>query len=110
MNAPLPDGPTLGELLRRLEEVVKQLTDISKKMETDRIEASVTYVRKDVYGAEWSHLQTRVGDLEESAQAKEKQAADTRRQFLFIVLGLAIPVIASLLLSVNQYLASGGTP
>lgn len=100
--------PTLGEVLRRLEEVVRQLTDISSQMKADRVEASNTYVRKDVYGAEYTSHERRLKDLEDENQTREKQAADTRRQFIFLVLSLAIPVIASLLLSVNQYLASGG--
>lgn len=99
--------PTLGELLRRLEEVVKQLQDISSKMERDRSDAALTYVRKDVYGAEYTGHERRLKDLEDESAAREKTAADTRRQFIFLVLSLAIPVIASLLLSVNQYLSSG---
>ena len=99
--------PTLGELLRRLEEVVKQLQDISGKMERDRSDAAQTYVRKDVYSAEFQSHERRIKDLESENQDREKQAADTRRQFIFLVLSLAIPVIASLLLSVNQYLSSG---
>lgn len=99
--------PTLGEVLRRLEQVVTQLQDISNKMDKDRSDAALTYVRKDVYNAEAGAHERRIKDLEDENQAKEKTAADTRRQFIFLVLSLAIPVLASLLLSINQYLSSG---
>lgn len=89
--------PTLGEVLRRLEDVARRLES-----------AEATYVRKDVYDARHNNVTRRVEQIETEMDAREKSAEAFRRQVLLLVIGLAIPAVVSLLLAVNNFLASGG--
>jgi hypothetical protein len=102
------DEPSLGEVLRRLDDVARQMTALALQMRDDRLEAAATFVRQDVYTANTIALTTRVTKIEADDEAKEKDAAAFRRQLLFIILAVAIPAIASLLLAVNNFLAAGG--
>lgn len=106
----MADEPTLGEVLRRLEQVASELAKVTEQLRTDRVEAAATYVRKDVYIAETTSVTVRVGKLEDDNEAKEKDAAAFRRQLLFMILGIAIPAIGGLLLAINNFLSAGGTP
>jgi cell division protein FtsB len=103
----MTDEPTLGEAMRRLDAVARQLDALAKTMADDRRDFASTYVRYDVYTARHSHLETRVKDLEDDSQLKEKTAAETRRQFVFLVLGIAIPAVIGLLLGIASIT---GTP
>lgn len=100
--------PTLGEVLRRLDEVARQMTTLSLQLVEDRREAAATFVRRDVYEARTESLTRDVSDLKADADAKEKTAAETRRQFVFLVLGIAIPAILGLLLAVTNFLSTSG--
>lgn len=104
----MPDGePTLGEVLRRLNEVSGQMTALGNQMAQDRRDAADTYVRRDVYDARHAGVLRRVDEIEADADTREKAAADFRRQLLFIVLGTAIPAVFALLLAINNFLANG---
>ena len=41
--------PTMGEVVRRLEDIAKQIERTSNDIRTDRAEQARTYVRQDVY-------------------------------------------------------------
>ena len=48
----MPEDPTLGEILRRLDELSRQLIDLTREIKEDRTVAATTYVRQDVYQAQ----------------------------------------------------------
>lgn len=100
--------PSLGEVFRRLEEVSRQLAALADQMAKDRVAAEVVFVRKDVYAAETLALTTRVTKVELDDETRDREAAAFRRQLFFIVLAIALPAIAGLLLAVNNFLAAGG--
>jgi hypothetical protein len=102
------DEPTLGEVMRRLEQVSRDMAAISTQLAEDRRTAETTFVRKDVYAAETFATGGRVKKLEDDNEAKEKESAAFRRQVLLMILGIAIPAIAGLLLTVNTILSNGG--
>lgn len=103
------DEPTLGEALRRLDAVSKHLDTLAAQMAEDRRDFASTYVRHDVYEARHLSLDRRVTILEADNEDREKTAAETRRQFMFLVLGIAIPAVAGFLLGLAS-LVSGGVP
>lgn len=103
------DEPTLGEALRRLDAVTQQLNTVARQMAEDRREFASTYVRYDVYEARHLSLDRRVTLLETDAEQKERTAEETRRQFVFLVLGIAIPAVGGLLLSMFLFLGRGVT-
>lgn len=105
----MTDEPTLGEAMRRLDSVTRQLEALAKSMAEDRRDFASTYVRYDVYTARHGHLESRVKDLETDAELKEKTAAETRRQFVFLVLSIAIPAIIGLLLGIASITGAPGT-
>lgn len=111
------DEPTLGEIMRRLDEVARQMTVLAAQMTRDREAAAATYVPRELYNARHDHVNMRIdalrGDvrnLEEEADARERTAAETRRQFMFLVLSIAIPAVGGLLLSMFLLVARGGMP
>lgn len=103
------DEPTLGEAMRRLDAVTKQLDDLARMLAEDRRSFASTYVPREVYEARHNSLDRRVTLLEADAEAKEKTAADTRRQFVFLVLGIAIPAVLGLLLGVASVTGAPGS-
>ena len=105
---PDPHEPTLGEILRRLDAVAAQMTTLAAEMRQDRLDAAATYVRKDVYESRHKNLKDDVTNLETYNKEREKREADTRRQFMFLMLSIAVPAILGLLLAVNNFLATGG--
>lgn len=89
--------PSLAEVLRRLDETSRQLESIVGQMRSDRLEYATTYVRKDVYGAEFMALSRRVSDVEEYQASREKVAAETRRQLYLVVLASFLPSLGTLI-------------
>lgn len=100
--------PTLGEVLRRLNEVSATMQDMAQRLERERVENAVTFVRKDVYDARHVILTERVKGLEQDADDREKAAEAFRRQVLVVVIGVALPAFLALVLAVNNFLAAGG--
>lgn len=96
----MADEPTLGEALRRLDAVTDEVKALARALAEDRRSFATTYVPRELYEARHRHLEGRVIDLERGEEERDKTAADTRRQFLFLVLGIAIPAVIGLLLGV----------
>ena len=63
MTTPSNSEPTLGEVLRRLDDVSRQMTELAREMKADRAEAAATYVRQDVYVAQRQAMEAMVADL-----------------------------------------------
>ena len=86
MNPPPINEPTLGEVLRRLDDVARQLGEISREIKEDRAIAAGTYVRQDVYMAERTAQSAIVADLHGDIQSAktelrgEVQALKAQRQ------------------------------
>lgn len=90
------DEPTPAELLRRLDEVSRQLLDLTTELRYVNRSAAETYVRKDVFS------EARIADAEKHREQerdidalKESRAGDAafRRQ---VLLGLGVALIGIL--------------
>lgn len=113
------EPPNLGEALRRVEAVSKQLSDLAHEMKEDRAAFAATYVRRDVYeearkfdGAVVHDLNGDLGALREQTaneittlkkdtgreikELKDQRAADiaTRRQMVLALLGMGLTLLA----------------
>ena len=103
----MADEPTIGEAMRRLDTVSKQMETLARQLAEDRRDFASTYVRHDLYEARHLSLDRRVTLLEAGDEAREKDEADTRRQLMFIVLAVALTAVAGLLVGLAN-LALGG--
>lgn len=102
------EPPTLGEVLRRLDQVAETMVNLSGEMRQDRKDAAAIYVRQDVYVRDHKVISDNIEDLEEYNKDREKREADTRRQLVFLMLSIAVPAILGLLLAVNNFISAGG--
>lgn len=107
--------PSLGEVLRRVDEVSRQMKDIADAMTIERRENAATYLRRDLYEARHTALTKRMDGVESEladdrkAAADDRKAADNaRRQFVIGLVLLAIPAIFGLVLAINNFLVTGG--
>lgn len=103
--------PTLGEVLRRLDEVSRQLIDIVREIKEDRVDAAKTYVRQDVYIAERQASNAVVADLHGDIQSvkgelgreirgiKDDRKSDLgwRRQMWLAIGGLAVTTLIGII-------------
>lgn len=97
----MTDEPTMGEVIRRLDAIAGQLTDVVRELKDDRRLNAQTFVRQDVYTAQRRADHAVVADVAGDVIAvrkelgrhvdgqAEKQRADAafRRQ---VFLGLAL--------------------
>jgi chromosome segregation ATPase len=109
------DEPTLGEALRRLDDVSKKLDGLAGQLAEDRRDFASTYVPRELYDTRHAHLGDRITELsrrlqerEDEDEAREKSNAAFRRQLLLIVLAPAIPALGAFLLSLFILLANQG--
>ena len=110
----MTDGePTIGEAVRRINEVSQQLSALALRMAQDRRDAAATYVPRELYEARHSFVNRRIDVLEAADEAREqadkereRTAAETRRQLLFITLGAFATGIVAIIVAVLT--ASGG--
>lgn len=100
--------PSNGEVMRRLDEVVRTLAGLAQEMRDDRRAAADTYVRKDVFTPMHDGTQRRIAELETENAEREKAQDAFRRQIIVGVVLLAIPALISLVVSFNNLVASGG--
>ena len=93
------EPPTLSEVMRRLNDVAKQLAQIAAEMKQDRADAARTYVRQDLYLAQRQADAAVVADLNGDIQAikveRDRDAAQ-RRQMLMWLGGLTVTVLIGL--------------
>jgi predicted proteasome-type protease len=100
--------PTLGEVLRRLDEVSRQLQAMAIKLDTDRVENANVYLRKDVYEARHVALSRRMDEVEADAAQKERDAESFRRQIIVGLVLAGVPAVLAMVLAINNFLAAGG--
>ncbi len=86
--------PSPGEIMRRLDEVSRQLIALAGDLRADRIDAAATYVRKDLYQSETTTIRADIEGLQESERERDKRAAETRRQ---LIVGVCVAVSAALI-------------
>lgn len=100
--------PTNGEVMRRLDEVARQLTDVANKMREDRLHAESTYVRRDVYDSDRKAEAIRgveaQKDVDELQRHREADA-QWRRQVTLALALTALTAIVTIALAISNYLA-----
>jgi hypothetical protein len=102
------NDPTMGEILRRLDDVVGQVASIAGRLHEDRLRAETTYVRLDVYNADRrgedranAEIQRDLDDLKRHNDTD----AQWRRQMLLAFAVLAITSLVTIALAISNYLA-----
>lgn len=100
------DPPHLGEVMRRLDGVVSQLSQIAAEMKQDRAEAAKTYVRQDLYLAQRQADLSVTADIHgdiQALKAERERDHQQRRQMVMWLGGLTVTVllgIASIVVSI----------
>jgi hypothetical protein len=104
------DEPTLGEVLRRLEEVSRQMIELARELKEDRAANAATFVRQDVYIAQRLADQSTVADLhgdirsvkDDIKAVKEDRQKDIewRRQHNLTLAGITITALVSISLTI----------
>lgn len=102
--------PSNGEVMRRLDEVSRQLLQLAQDMRDDRNTAADTYVRKDVFTPTHEATTRRIEDLERESAEREKAQDAFRRQIIVTVIAAALPAVLALVLAINNVLNAGATP
>jgi hypothetical protein len=103
--------PTMGEVVRRLEEVSGQLQRTSEDIRTDRTEQARTYVRQDVYNSD-----KRSEELARESIAKDTVELEARldkadafkRQIMAGVSVGAILLVINVVIALSALLATKG--
>ena len=105
----MSDDPQPGEIMRRLDEVSRQLADVGRRMDEREKQAAATYVRQDVYMANrqmdqavTAVLQGDVRVVEEKQDRGETQRRAATRVNVANGIALAGVVIALIALIVNR--------
>jgi hypothetical protein len=95
------DAPTLGEVVRRLDDVSRRLDDISARVEQREARMEAAYVRKDVFDAVQASDAVQMRGIEGEVHSIGKRldtTEDRRRQDRALLLGsLAFPLLVILL-------------
>lgn len=68
----MSDEPTLGEVMRQVQALVRQVESLVKEVRVD-------YIRKEVYDAKHTALIHRVNDIESEANERERKAEDREK-------------------------------
>jgi hypothetical protein len=109
--------PTMGEILRRLDEVSRQMIDLAREMKDDRSAAAATYVRQDVYFAQRQAMESMIADLHgdvkqtetnlgrEIAIIKDDRKSDVnfRRQVWLTMGALAITTLVTIVIAILNF-------
>lgn len=102
------DGPSLGEVVRRLEDIVARLDEMQRSTAEREVRFEKTYVRSDVFEAVQKTDATQMRGIEGEIHslAKRFDATDTRISTIeerrrqdrtVLLLGLAFPLIIALI-------------
>jgi capsule polysaccharide export protein KpsE/RkpR len=101
----VPDEPTLGEVVRRLEDVRQDLKEDVQALGArldGKVSADVLRLEQKAQDDAVRALTERVKSLEEAAKERDRQRAADRR---LILTGLIVPILLVLL---QAYLAAKG--
>ena len=103
----MADEPTLGEVIRRLDAITAQLTEVVREIKDEREKNAATFVRQDVYVAQRQADAAVVADLHSEIRGvKEdrKRDVDWKRQQNLALAGLAITTLVSIALAVIGFI------
>lgn len=100
----LENGPTLGEVVRRLDDVSRRLDEITLRVEAREVRMELAFVRKDVFDAVQAADAAQIRGLEEEVHKTGKRldvTEDRRRADRALLLGsLAFPLLVLLITAV----------
>jgi len=102
------DEPTMGEVIRRLDAIALQLTEVVREIKDDRAENAKTFVRQDVYMAQRQSDAAVVADLHgevRAVKAARDKDVETQRTRNLTLAVLAITTIVSIALGIANILA-----
>ena len=95
----MPEEPTLGEVVRRLEDVAKQIAAVASQLSNDRRDAAQTYVNRETYQADrrlidanHTALQGRVVDLEKAQEDEQKWRRAASFQLAIVAVGWLLTI------------------
>lgn len=98
------DAPTLGEIVRRLDDVSRRLDDITLRVEAREVRMELAFVRKDVFEAVQASDAIQMRGLEGEVHSISKRldtTEDRRRQDRALLLGsLAFPLLVTIIAAV----------
>lgn len=110
----MPDStPTPGEIMRRLDEVVKRFEDVSKDVREFRSWAERLYVPRGEWVEGRRADMARIGAVEQDVQEiRNDNTANVgyRRQFTIALVVVALSSLASLVIALLMLFLSGGKP
>lgn len=76
----MPDEPTLGEVLRRIDGLTLQVADLVRELKEDRVDVAKTYVRQDVHTRERQLIENNISDIRSDLIAATAEAkAETEK-------------------------------
>ena len=104
----MPEEPTLGEVLRRLDDLINKVAELTQELKDDRNNAAATYVRQDVYIAQRQADAAVVADIHgdiKSIKDDRRKDNDWRRQQNLSLAGLTITVLVSIALAIINIVA-----
>lgn len=111
----MPDQPTPAEIMRRLDEAIRQITDLAAQMREDRQAAAATYVRQDVYTSDRRLVDATIADVRHDVGAHDTDIETNRKAWenlntkindrfrqtvVMVVASLLMPIAAGLVLYV----------
>lgn len=103
----MTDEPTIGEAMRRLDAVSKQMETLARQMAEDRRDFASTYVRYDLYETRHLSLDRRVTLLESDNETRDQIQDDQRRKYTLAAVTVALTSFGSLLVSLVALIAAG---
>lgn len=101
------EEPTLGEVLRRIDALTQQVTNLVAELKDDRLAAERTYMRQDVYLRERQAIEQNISDVRSDIttvsertdarftrlEEKQQAAGDRIRQTGFALATLLLGVL-----------------
>ena len=109
----MPDSPTPGEIMRRLDEVVRRFEDVSKDVREFRSWAERIYVPRGEWVEGRRADQAVVSDVaKDVVELQKKDEANTgfRRQITVVAIGAALSSFGALAVAIVLLILSGGKP
>jgi t-SNARE complex subunit (syntaxin) len=98
------DEPTIGEAMRRLDRVSKEMETLARQMAEDRRDFARVYVPRETWETNDRSLDRRVTLLEAENKSREDDEEARRRQYTFIAIGVTLTAVASFLVSMATLL------
>lgn len=103
--------PTPHEIMRRLDEVARQMSDLTAQIRELNQAAAATYVRQDVYLAQRQAEQAVVADLHgdlEAVRSDLRNTEDKRRTNVRWAVGVSLSVAGLVITMLALVLNQGG--